>query len=497
MRRVPFPIRHQNEARNKQKSGFHVARETLASATSCVPVESRTHLTDLARLSSPTSRLHRPTSSHGHKCGSCTAATRPARPAMPLHDAVVVGGGIAGLATAAALRRRGVGRVLVLEKASALRPVGAAIGLFPNGLAALDAVAPRAADRVRAAAVPMRRNVTRDADGGRVLSDRAVGAAGDGRHPSPLYLVWYLLQEYLRDEVCAESVWLGTTAERFVEEEEGEGEGAGGCVAVYGSRGGESFCVRARVVVGADGIRSTARRALWGACALRYHGKMMLRSCVRVRELAEGVLPPAGESVGYVGGEQGKLFAMRETSPGIATVTAMARFDEPVYARDAEARKARVRDMFSGYPEAVRHVIERTPAHAFVESAVHDAEVADEWSKGRVVLVGDAAHAMTPGLGQGANMGLEDAAELAHVLAPLLRDPGAGRAEMVAGLRAFWTARKERVCAVHAASRESTAAVNRRSKETGARAGEREKEEVFLQRLYGWKPSKEPALVAA
>lgn len=413
---------------------------------------------------------------------------------MSLYDVIIIGGGIAGLATAASLQRRGVANILILEKASALRPVGAAIGLFPHGLAALEQVSPDAFKRVIAAAIPMKKNVMRDADSGVVLSEHEIAPSTSATHPNMVYMVWYLLQRYLREDVSEVRLWLCATATTFVEDEH--------CVTVEGLRAGESFAVRAKVVVGADGIRSAVRRSLWKKCALTYHGKMMLRSCVDVSALEEGMCPALGVQERFVGSEEGKMFSVRETSPGIATVTAMANFDNPFYAADADARKARMQDMFRGYPEAVQHVIQRTPSYSFLESAIYDIEVVEEWSKGRVVLIGDAAHAMCPVLGQGANMGLEDAAELSYALAPMLRDTKIGREQLCQSLRAFWTARKERVCAVHLASREKSAAENRSMRGTGpgflgTSVEERQQLELFLQNLYKWRPSIEPPLVKA
>lgn len=79
---------------------------------------------------------------------------------MPLDDVIIIGGGISGMATAASLCRRGVTNILILEKASALRPVGAAIGLFPNGLAALGQISPATLARVLSSAIRMNKNVS-------------------------------------------------------------------------------------------------------------------------------------------------------------------------------------------------------------------------------------------------------------------------------------------------------------------------------------------------
>merc|ERR1712003_314840 len=106
---------------------------------------------------------------------------------------------------------------------------------------------------------------------------------------------------------------------------------------------------------------------------------------------------------------------------------------------------------------------------ALYENAVYDIQVEERWSDGPVVLIGDAAHAMTPGMGQGANQGLEDACELANLLAPALLLLPASAAnssddeDVSHVLERFWRGRIDRVKKIHAASKARTESVNRSS----------------------------------
>jgi 2-polyprenyl-6-methoxyphenol hydroxylase-like FAD-dependent oxidoreductase len=83
-------------------------------------------------------------------------------------------------------------------------------------------------------------------------------------------------------------------------------------------------------------------------------------------------------------------------------------------------KKKRFQDLFSDYPTLVQHVLDRLDGAAIHEDATRDIEVEPKWSQGPVTLIGDAAHAMTPHMGQGANQGLEDVCHLVHELVPVL-----------------------------------------------------------------------------
>ena len=131
-----------------------------------------------------------------------------------------------------------------------------------------------------------------------------------------------------------------------------------------------------------------------------FHGKMMFRSVLPVDALDAGVCPPAGTSNAWSGDEEGKLFAFRETSPGLATVTAMAKFAKADTRDHPEDRRKRLKELFSDYPAKVHHILDRMDSQCIFEHAVYDIDVLSRWSEGCVVLIGDAAHAMTPGLGQ-------------------------------------------------------------------------------------------------
>ena len=142
------------------------------------------------------------------------------------------------------------------------------------------------------------------------------------------------------------------------------------------------------------------------------------------------------------------------------------------------------------YPANVQHIMDRVAGSAIYENAVYDIQVLDEWSKGPVVLLGDAAHAMTPGMGQGANQGLEDACELAYELGSFFSNgdsASVGASETAQRLQRFWGGRVERVKTIHAMSRNMTQQANQSSKTTGTPL--LQKPPPSTKDIYGWKPS--------
>lgn len=384
------------------------------------------------------------------------------------------------VATAAALYQRGVKNIAVFEKALSLEPVGAAIGLFPNGFRALQAISPTAYAKVKDACIENRTMRVLGLDGSLVqeIDFSKVDMV------NATFLVWHLLQQFLAEDLEPGVLQLGHVLESFAVDE------STGLVKVrvrsrLNDQVQEKTC---RILVGADGIHSTVRTQLFGEKELQYHGKFMFRAVMKVEDLDEGTCPPAGISVAYQGDEKGKLFAFRETATGIMTITAMAVFETPELVDTVEEKRERLKRIFQGYPENVQHIMDRVAGPAIYENAVCDIQVLDEWSKGPVVLLGDAAHAMTPGMGQGANQGLEDACELAYDLGYFLSnvDSTNDAAKIPQLLEGFAGRRLERVKTVHAMSSNKSRQVNQSSTTKTALP---QNTAASTKDIYNWKPS--------
>jgi 2-polyprenyl-6-methoxyphenol hydroxylase-like FAD-dependent oxidoreductase len=296
---------------------------------------------------------------------------------------IVVGGGIAGLSAAISLRRTGHD-VVVFERAPRIDPVGAGITLFANALRALDrlgvgeAVAARGAPATRSAILTW---------GGRELT----------RVPSDLLEGTIALH---RADLQAELAAAGGEVRLGVEVTTVE-QHADSVVAV--SDGGEE---RGDLLLGADGLSSVVRRGIADA-PIRYAGYTAWRGVSSV-PVEPGRLTESwgvGERFGLVDIGRGRTywFATKNAPEGET--------DEP------GGRKAEILRRFSGWHEPIAAVVEAADESAILRNDVYYLEPLPRWSDGRVVLVGDAAHATTPGVGQGAAQAIEDAIVLADRLA--------------------------------------------------------------------------------
>lgn len=310
---------------------------------------------------------------------------------MPQRAATVVGGGIGGLAAAIALHRRGW-RVEVLERAPEFTEIGAGISLWPNALHALEALG--LADAVRALGAVEQAGGVRDRRG-RWLS-RTDNAELARRFGHPLMVLHRAdLLRVLREALPADSLRPGSEVSSLHDD---------GHRPVVTHRGGES---RPDLVIGADGLRSTVRHTLWpDAARPRYAGYTAWRMVTE--PLTE---PPSqgaatwgrGERFGYTALPGGRMYCFATASL-------------PAGAASGSSEYAELLRRFGSWPDPVPALLAAVPAGAVLRHDLYDLPPLPTYVRGRTALLGDAAHAMTPNLGQGACQALEDAVTLAHCL---------------------------------------------------------------------------------
>lgn len=303
----------------------------------------------------------------------------------------VVGAGIAGLTTAAALRRLGY-RVTVIEERLDTSS-GAGISIWPNALAALDRLG--LGDAVRDVGGRINAGAIRWYDGTwlrRPAAQRMTAALGE-----PLVVV---RRSALRDVLAAgltdEPVRYGA-AVRAVRQSSSDDP------VCLDLTDGTSLSVDA--VVGADGTHSVVARTLNGPLRQRYTGYTAWRG------VADYALDPdlAGETLG-AGMEVG------HTPLGSAQTYWFATERTPEANRAPDGELAYLRSKLAGWADPIADILSSTPDDVVLRNDLYDRAPARHWSAGRVVLVGDAAHPMRPHLGQGGCQGIEDAVVLAEFL---------------------------------------------------------------------------------
>ena len=308
-------------------------------------------------------------------------------------DVVVAGAGIGGLTLAIALRRRGA-RVRVFERANHLGAVGAGIGLPANGVKALQTLG--LGESVTRAGMVVKRAAILDARGRPLGAEvdltsvyQEIGASLVALHRARLHA---LLLDALGSGVVttgAHVVSFEQTAD-FVH-----------VALMTGER------VEAKLLVGADGLHSNVRAQVVGNDPPVYSGYTSWRGVTP----ANAVTVPARTTESWGRGERFGIVPI-----GFGEIYWFAVADAPPNRRDTDVR-GELMARFGSWHEPVAAIIEATPPERIMRTDIYDRAPIERWHSGRVVLLGDAAHPMTPNLGQGAGQAIEDAVVLDECLA--------------------------------------------------------------------------------
>jgi 6-hydroxynicotinate 3-monooxygenase len=349
----------------------------------------------------------------------------------PLHVAIV-GAGMGGLATAAALRLVGID-VTVYEQASQFARIGAGIQIGCNAMKVLRQLGLEA--MLRAQSFYPRSWNNRDWRTGDIKFDMIFGESAEAKFGAP-YLLAHRgdLHAALASAVPAECIKLSHKLIGLDETSDG--------VRLTFANGATAV---ADAVIGADGVHSTVRDILFGTSAVNFTGRIAYRTTYPAALLGEHRI---GDCTKWWG--EDRHIVIYYVKPDRSEVYLVTSQPEPEFRIESWSAKGDVKELrkaFAGFDREVEQVLAACPdVHKW---AIVDRDALPRWREGKVTLLGDACHPMTPYMAQGAAMAIEDAAVLSRCL------DGVGRESVADAFRRFEATRKARTARAQETSRKN------------------------------------------
>ncbi|WP_102262384.1 FAD-dependent monooxygenase [Mesobacillus jeotgali] len=311
-------------------------------------------------------------------------------------DTVIIGAGIGGLSAAIALQQLGK-KVKVFERASELKEMGAGIVLSANAIKALEKLG--LADEVRQAGSPVKTAEIRTQDG-QFLVHMPVHKLAE-RYGTYSYLIYRPdLQRICYEKLEPNTVVLG---KKFLRLEQDRNK--------ITSFFEDGEIQNSDLLIGADGVHSRVRQYIMEESALRYSGFTAVRGISNF----EDARFPAELGGGFEAWGKGKRFGFSHLGKGRVFWFAAINAPQGTIVK-ADNPKHIALHQFKGWWDPIVEVIDSTNEENILVHDIFDRKPVKKWHKGKVTLMGDAAHPMLPNLGQGGAQAMEDALILARCL---------------------------------------------------------------------------------
>ncbi|BCZ08752.1 MULTISPECIES: FAD-dependent urate hydroxylase HpxO [Acinetobacter] len=311
-------------------------------------------------------------------------------------NVVIIGAGMGGLTTGIALKKFGH-QVRIFEQTEKILPVGAAISLWSNGVKCLNYLG--LTDKIAKLGGQMDDLAYVDGLTGDVMTQFSLLPLIEevGQRPYPVARAD--LQNMLMDEFGRDQIYLGKKMVSLEDKTDS--------VEVHFADGSST---QADLLIGADGTHSLTRTYVLGQqVQRRYAGYVNWNGLVEISE----DLAPAQQWTTYVG--EGKRASLMPVADGkfyfFLDVPLPAGLDN-----NRDEYKKLLKQYFVDWCQPVQQLIERLDPQKTNRVEIHDIEPFTQFYKGRVVILGDAAHSTTPDIGQGGCQAMEDAIYLARSL---------------------------------------------------------------------------------
>ncbi|MBV1915604.1 MAG: FAD-dependent monooxygenase [Pseudomonadales bacterium] len=308
---------------------------------------------------------------------------------------IIVGAGIGGLSTAIAMQQHHID-VKIYEASNKLSPIGAGILVPPNAMIILERYG--LAEKIKHAGVCID-STDIFSSNGRPIAQTSAHFTKNGTGYQVVAILRSTLQSILVDSLSPGALVTGKRCAYVNTKSDG--------IELFFEDGSS---VSARYLVGADGLRSNVRASIFPDSALRYSGQICWRGLSEInlsskwmKSLSEVWGP--GIRFGFVPVGNSKVYwyaTKRQEANGI---------DDPA------SVKERLLDIYSAFPTPVSEIISQTANSSIISDDLNDLRPLKSWFSKSTVLIGDAAHASTPNLGQGGAQAIEDSWVLAEKLA--------------------------------------------------------------------------------